>query len=296
MIFNPIKWPNGARCACAITFDMDADSLIHIARPKDSFNRLYPVSMGRYGPTVALPRILETYRRLGIRQSFFIPAWTMEQYPAAVEAILAGGHEIGHHGYIHEDPTTVTPNEERYWFEKALDVHRRMTGALPVGYRAPVYNLTMNTLSLLIEHGFHYDSSMMADDIPYRVVTQHGSLYEAPPHWGTDDWPAFAHFEEIGYMMPVRSPSSGLSGFFEEFQAHYEWAGLWMPVWHPFLTGRLARWSQIEKFLESMMETHQVWIAPLRDIVAHIEAERQVGAVVRDEHLPYYDRPIGLGR
>lgn len=296
MIFNPIKWPNGARCACAITFDMDADSLIHIARPKDSFNRLYPVSMGRYGPNVALPRILETYRRLGIRQSFFIPAWTMEQYPAAVEAILAGGHEIGHHGYIHEDPTTVTPNEERYWFEKALEVHRRMTGALPVGYRAPVYNLTMNTLSLLIEHGFHYDSSMMADDIPYRVVTQHGSLYEAPPHWGTDDWPAFAHFEEIGYMMPVRSPSSGLSGFFEEFQAHYESAGLWMPVWHPFLTGRLARWSQVEKFLESMLETHQVWFAPLRDIVAHIEAERQVGAVVRDEHLPYYDRPIGLGR
>lgn len=296
MIFNPIKWPNGARCACAITFDMDADSLIHIARPKDSFNRLYPVSMGRYGPNVALPRILETYRRLGIRQSFFIPAWTMEQYPAAVEAILAGGHEIGHHGYIHEDPTTVTPNEERYWFEKALEVHRRMTGALPVGYRAPVYNLTMNTLSLLIEHGFHYDSSMMADDIPYRVVTQHGSLYEAPPHWGTDDWPAFAHFEEIGYMMPVRSPSSGLSGFFEEFQAHYESAGLWMPVWHPFLTGRLARWSQVEKFLESMLETHQVWFAPLRDIVTHIEAERQVGAVVRDEHLPYYDRPIGLGR
>ncbi len=296
MIVNPIKWPNGARCACAITFDMDADSLIHIARPKDSFNRLYPVSMGRYGPNVALPRILETYRRLGIRQSFFIPAWTMEQYPAAVEAILAGGHEIGHHGYIHEDPTTVTPNEERYWFEKALEVHRRMTGALPVGYRAPVYNLTINTLSLLIEHGFHYDSSMMADDIPYRVVTQHGSLYEAPPHWGTDDWPAFAHFEEIGYMMPVRSPSSGLSGFFEEFQAHYESAGLWMPVWHPFLTGRLARWSQVEKFLESMLETHQVWFAPLRDIVAHIEAERQVGAVVRDEHLPYYDRPIGLGR
>ena len=62
MIRNPIPWPNGARCACAITFDMDADSLIHISRPKDGHDRLYPISMGRYGPTVAVPRILDTYR------------------------------------------------------------------------------------------------------------------------------------------------------------------------------------------------------------------------------------------
>lgn len=296
MIANPITWPNGARCACAITFDMDADSLIHIARPKDSFNRLYPISMGRYGPTIALPRILETYRRLGIRQSFFIPAWTMEQYPAAIEAILAGGHEIGHHGYLHEDPTTLAPSEERYWFEKTLDVHKRMTGRTPAGYRAPVYNVTMNTVNLLIEHGFTYDSSMMADDIPYRVITSHGTLYEAPPHWGTDDWPTFAHFEEIGYMMPVRSPSSGLAGFFEEFEAHYQAGGLWMPVWHPFLTGRLARWSRVEKQLEAMLRTQKVWFAPLSDIIAHVEAQREAGAVVRDEHLPYYDRPVGLGR
>ena len=55
MIANPIPWPNGARCACAITFDIDADSLIHIARPYDSHYRLYPTSMGRYGPEVAVP-------------------------------------------------------------------------------------------------------------------------------------------------------------------------------------------------------------------------------------------------
>ena len=67
-----IKWPNGARCAAAITFDMDADSLIHVAT-KDGWRRSYPVSMGRYGPTVAIPRIVETYRRLGLKQSFFIP-------------------------------------------------------------------------------------------------------------------------------------------------------------------------------------------------------------------------------
>jgi peptidoglycan/xylan/chitin deacetylase (PgdA/CDA1 family) len=264
MIRNPISWPNGAKCACAVTFDVDADSLIHISRPRDGFNRLYPITMGRYGPTVGVPRILDTYRRLGLKQSFFIPAWTMRQYPQAVEAILADGHEIGHHGYIHEDPTEITASEERVWFERALEVHRQMTGKRPKGYRAPVYNVTMNTIGLLIEHGFQYDSSLMADDIPYLMTTEYGSLYEAPPHWGTDDWPSFAHYDEIGYKMPVRAPSAGLAAFFEEFEAHYEAGGFWMPVLHPFLTGRLARWMQLEAFLEKILATKKVWFAQQR--------------------------------
>src|SRR5690606_22587064 len=120
MIRNPVPWPNGARCACAITFDMDADSLIHIASPRDSINRLYPITMGRYGPTVGVPRILETYRRLGIKQTFFIPGWCIEQYPDTVEAILANGHEIGHHGWLHEDPCSASPAEQAHWLDRAL--------------------------------------------------------------------------------------------------------------------------------------------------------------------------------
>lgn len=189
MIRNPIPWPNGARCACVISFDMDADSLIHIARPEDSFDRPYPISMGRYGPTVAIPRILDTYQRLGLKQSFFIPAWCMENYPEAVEAILKAGHEIGHHGYIHEDPVEA-PNQ-REWFERALDVHIKMCGKVPTGYRAPVYSINQEVIDLLVEHGFRYDSSMMADDIPYQIKTTKGILWEMPVHWGVDDWPPF---------------------------------------------------------------------------------------------------------
>ena len=60
-------------------------------------------------------------------------------------------------------------------------------------------------------------------------------------HWGTDDWPPFAHYSEIGYMMPVAGPSKGLSGFWEEFDAAYDAGGFFMLIVHPFLTGRLAR-------------------------------------------------------
>ena len=291
MIENPIPWPNGAKCACAITFDMDADSLIHVSRPKDGNERLYPISMGRYGPTVAIPRILETYRRLGLKQSFFIPGWCLETYPEAVEAILKGGHEIGHHGWIHEDPIGTIGNQ-REPFEKALDTHKRICGKQPKGYRAPVYNITSEVVDLLIEHDFSYDSSMMADDIPYVVETPKGEIYEMPVHWGADDWPPFAHYDEIGYMMPVRGPSAGLSGFWEEFDAQYEAGGFFMLIVHPFLTGRLARWRLVEQWLETTLENKDVWFAPLEEIQAHVKSVRDAGQVpIRIEKLPYYERP-----
>ncbi|MYH58775.1 MAG: polysaccharide deacetylase [Boseongicola sp. SB0675_bin_26] len=293
MIKNPIPWPNGARCACAITFDVDADSLIHISKQKDGFDRLYPISMGRYGPTVAIPRILETYRRLGLKQTFFVPGWCIEQYPDAMEAILNGGHEIGHHGYLHEDPTEHGAAEQEHWFERALDAHRRVTGRQPTGYRAPVYNVNQSVIDLLTKHEFTYDSSLMADDIPYVLDTPGGELIEVPVHWGTDDWPPFAHYDEIGYLMPVRSPSSGLGAFWEEFDAHYEARGLWMSIWHPFLTGRLARWRLVEKWLEGVLERDDVWFAPLCEIAAHVQKVHAAKALpVRVERLPYYDGPV----
>jgi peptidoglycan-N-acetylglucosamine deacetylase len=289
MIRNPIRWPNGARCACAITFDMDADSLIHISRPRDGHDRLYPITMGRYGPTVAIPRIIETYRRFGLKQSFFIPAWCIEQYPEAVDAILNDGHEIGHHGLIHEDPIETKGRAQRVAFETALAIHQKRIGKKPRGYRAPVYNATQQVIDLLIKHQFLYDSSLMADDIPYKMQTKKGSVWEAPAHWGTDDWPPFAHYAEIGYMMPVKAPSEGLQAFWEEFDAQYEAGGFWMGIWHPFLTGRLARWAQVEKWLENTLRNKKVWFAPLEDIIGHVKNLSDGGQYSpRVELLPYY--------
>ena len=291
MINSKIVWPNGAKCAAAITFDMDADSLIHIARPKDAHDRLYPISMGQYGPKVAVPRILETYRTLGLKQSFFVPGWCLEQYPDTIEAILKDGHEIGHHGYLHEDPTSHSAEEQRYWFERALDSHKQVAGQLPIGYRAPVYNINQAVIDLLIEHKFQYDSSLMGDDIPYVLETSKGSLVEIPVHWGTDDWPPFAHYDEIGYMMPVKGPSDGLAPFWEEFEAQYEIGGFWIGIWHPFLTGRLARWRQVENWLETILARGDVWFAPLHEISAYVESQRATNNI-RVDQLPYYDGPV----
>ncbi|MEM7210682.1 MAG: polysaccharide deacetylase [Pseudomonadota bacterium] len=292
MIQNPIPWPDNAKCAVAITFDMDADSLIQVARPKDGYDRLYPISMGRYGPTVAIPRILDTYRRFGLKQSFFIPGWCLETYPEAVEAILEGGHEVGHHGWIHEDPILTKGAVQEEAFEKTMLTHQSICGRKPKGYRAPVYNVTQQVIDLLVKHEFHYDSSLMADDVPYRMKMPRGSLWEMPVHWGTDDWPPFAHYDEIGYMMPVRAPSEGLKGFWEEFDAQYEAGGFFMLIVHPFLTGRLARWRQVEKWIERTLETKDVWFTSLSGIADHLDGLTESGEYApRVETLPYYGAP-----
>lgn len=142
MISNPVPWPNGARCAVAITFDMDADSILHLEHPNDSTTRVSALSMLRYGPEVAVPRILETYRRFGLRQTFFVPAWCIEHYPKAVEAMVEAGHEVAHHGYIHENPSQASREEQAYWLRRSIEVIERHTGRRPRGWRAPLYNFS----------------------------------------------------------------------------------------------------------------------------------------------------------
>lgn len=244
-----MDWPKAAPFAAAITFDMDADSLIHAADP-EGWKRPCAISMGQYGPTVGVPRILETCRRLGLRQTFFIPGWCVKTYPKAGEAILEGGHEIGCHGWIHENPAARTRAEQAEDLDCALTAIAAFAGYRPKGYRAPVYLLTLDTPGLIADRGFAYDSSMMADDDPYALDLGGLSLIENPTHLGIDDWPPFAHYAEIGYMMPVRGPSEGVNPFFEEFKASKADGGLWHAVWHPFLTGRRARWQVVERWLE----------------------------------------------
>ncbi len=293
MPLDSMPWPNGARCAAAITFDMDADSLLHIEHPKSALSKISAMSMLRYGPEVGVPRILEGYRRYDLRQTFFIPAWCIEHYPKAVEAILEGGHEIGFHGYIHEAPNSLSRDEERYWLERSIEVIERFTGKRPRGNRSPLYHFSDNTADLLIDQGFVYDSSLMGADIPYFLKTGNGELVELPTHWGIDDWPPYVHSLELDYVMPVMAPSRAMQGFREEFEAAYDAGALWIAVWHPFVSGRLARWREVEKLIDDMVSRGDVWLAPLEEIARHvIQCRDQNTCQPRVDELPYYSEPV----
>jgi len=293
MISNPIPWPNGAKCAACVTFDMDADSLIHIAHPKDGYKRISAISMLKYGPEVAIPRIVQTYRDLGIKQTFFIPAWCIETYPKAIETILQGGHEIAQHGYLHEHPSELSDQEEAYWFERSAEVIKRLTGQAPRGFRAPLYNFSHRTGDLLTASGFSYDASLMGDDQPYLLKTVTGQLVELPSHWGLDDWPQYVQSTDLNYMMPIRSASAGWQAFAEEFESAYAFGGLWVPVVHPFATGRMARWRVVAAFLQNVLDRGDVWFAPMEDIAAHVNRCVAAGTwTPRVDEIPYYSSPV----
>lgn len=293
MIENPIQWPNGAKCAAAFTLDMDADSILHLAHSERAHTMVAAQSALRYGPEVAVPRILKTFRRFGIHQTFFIPAWCIETYPRTVDLILADGHEIGHHGYYHEHPNELSRDEEHFWLRKGIEVIEKRTGQRPRGWRSPLYNFSIHSADLLAEEGFLYDASLMGDDVPYVLRSKTGDVIELPSHWGMDDWPQYMHSLELSYTKQVRSPAQGWEVFFAEFEAMRRYGGLWVAVWHPFVSGRLARWSETERALERMLEQGDVWFAPLEEIARHVKSMIGAGQYIpRVQPMPIYGKPI----
>ena len=291
MIERPVPWPNGAKVAVAITMDMDADSLVHMEHPRSSVSKLSTTSMLRYGPEVAIPRILETYRRFDLKQSFYIPAWCIETYPKTIDAIIEGGHEVGFHGYIHEAPNALSREHEHEWMRRAIAVIEKHTGKRPRGNRSPLYCFSEHTAELLVEEGFLYDSSLMGDDVPYILQTEDGELIELPVSWQTDDWPPYVHSMDLNYTMPIMAPDRAMEGYMAEFEAMRQTGGgLWIGVWHPFVSGRLSRWLRVEKMLDEMRATGDVWFASMEEIAQHIQTVRDSGAYApRVDKLPFYE-------
>ena len=99
MIANPIPWPDGARCAVAMTWDMDADSAFNWYNQQTADNLVAAQSWTRYDPLIAIPRLVEQFARLGLHLTFFVPGWVIEKYPAQIDLLLKNGHEIALHGY-----------------------------------------------------------------------------------------------------------------------------------------------------------------------------------------------------
>ena len=293
MIRNPVPWPDGCRCVVALTFDMDADSILHLHHHDSADTRVAALSMLRYGPEIGVPRILDVYREFDIRQTFFVPAWCIERYPETVEAILKDGHEIAHHGYLHEYPNTMTADEELYWLERSTEVIVKATGKRPRGYRAPSYRFSRHTLEFLVQGGFAYDASLMGDDIPYVLENDSGSVVELPTHYAMDDWPHYMASRDFSYIISIKAPQHAMDVYTAEFEAAWEFGGMWIAVWHPFLSGRLARCRAIAQLLSYMRDKGGVWFAPLEEISAHVRRVIEDGSwQPRIDHLPYYAGPI----
>jgi peptidoglycan/xylan/chitin deacetylase (PgdA/CDA1 family) len=277
LIQHPFPWPEGKRTAACFSFDVDAESLLHLGFREDADNRVVTRSEMRYDAHVAVPRLLAIFRNHGIRQTFFVPGWCLEAYPEMVKAILDDGHEIAHHGYIHEMGNRLTPENERYWFERAVAAVERATGRKPAGFRAPSYGFSRHSLDLMFDHGMIYDASMMGHDVPYIIKHPRGEIVELPSQRALDDWTHFVLNRDFGWMMPLQTPEDGFAIYRAEFDAAWRHGGIWIAVWHPFVTARLSRAEAMEALIDHMKSKGGVWFAPLDEIARHAHKARADG-------------------
>ena len=293
MLANPIPWPDAQRCAVAITWDVDADSGLNYRYPDTADNLVASQSQVRYGPTIAVPRLMEVLRRLELRQTFFVPGWVIERYPRSVDLIMENGHELALHGYMHERSNEVTAEEEAEILERAVEAFVRRAGRRPRGWRAPAFAFSKRSLDLLARAGFDYDSSLMGDDVPYVIESGAGRLVEFAVDWTCDDWPHYMHNRDFGYAMQIEAPARAMEVFRAEFEAAHRYGALFVTIWHPFLSGRLARLSAIVEFVGSMRAAGGVWFARLDEVCDHVH--RLVDAKrwsPRVEKIPPYASPV----
>ena len=122
------------------------------------------IQRGMFSGEVGTPRLLNLFAERGIRTTWFIPGHSIETFPAQTEMIVAGGHEVGAHGYSHENPAAMTAMQEEAVLAKSVELIKKVSGRKPRGYVAPWWEMSSSTAGLLLKYGFTYDHSQGYDD------------------------------------------------------------------------------------------------------------------------------------
>ena len=242
-------WPGDLRCVAMLTFDVDGVSGAINQNP-DTARLPSFMSMREYGPSVATPRILDLLDKYGIKASFYIPGYVAETHEELVADIQARGHEIGHHGYMHEPPATLTLLQEAQVLDKGSAILQRITGERPLGYRSPSWELSEASLPLLAERGFIYDSSLMGNDIPYLVDADGRDLVEIPVHWELDDVPYFNYSPALGVRNVAADPQQVYSVWSAAFEGMRHYRRSFMLTMHPYAIGRPGRLRMLERLIQ----------------------------------------------
>jgi peptidoglycan/xylan/chitin deacetylase (PgdA/CDA1 family) len=266
------SWPDGHRAAAAFTFDVDAESCV-LAHDPTASQRMSLMTHQAYGPRVGVPRLLRLLERRGVTATFFVPGFTADTYPDMVRQITAGGHEIAHHGYLHEPMQGITREQEASYLDRGLEALDRL-GVTPVGYRAPWWELNWHSADLLVERGFRYDSSLLDGDVPYRFTGEsgRGSLVEIPVDWTLDDWEQYAFYPGWTGSGVIESPAKVHELWLLEARAHHAENGCFVLTNHPFISGRPSKAVALERLIADVQEMDGMWVTTLAEIAAHTRA------------------------
>ncbi len=241
-------WTGDTRCVALLGFDVDGPSAMIRRNPRIE-QMPSARSMGEFGPNVAAPRILNLLAGLGIKATFYVPGWVAERHEALVRRIADEGHEVAHHGYLHEPPASLSLDEEIAVLDRGKAILEGITAQPVLGYRSPAWELSEHSLRLLAERGFVYDSSLMGDDVPYFVDAGGTRIVELPVHWSLDDAPYWAFnpaLENRSFQANPNDVYAIWAGAFDELHARGRSFSL---TCHPWVIGRAGRLAMLERLL-----------------------------------------------
>ncbi|CDN54571.1 Putative xylanase/chitin deacetylase [Neorhizobium galegae bv. officinalis bv. officinalis str. HAMBI 1141] len=266
---KPKAWKDGARCAVALSFDSDHET----NELRDGGESIGRMSQGQYGNRMGVPRILETLKNADVPATFFVPAVAALLYPDEQRRVIAEGHEIGLHGWIHEVNTKVPADKERELHFRAADTLEKITGIRPVGMRTPSWDFSYETLKIERELGLIYDSSLMADDDPYELVEdgEPTGLVELPVEWIRDD-AVYFNMNRFTALRPYTPPTSVLDIFKREFDRAYIEGGLFLLTMHPHVSGYRSRIFVLEELIKHIQGHEGVWFGTHADIARFAKA------------------------
>ena len=255
---TPQQWPGGAKVAVAISFDSDHETI----PLRDGETSPGKLAQGEYGSRVAAPKIVRMLAQYDVPASFYMPAVSALLHPDEVESYVDGGHEVAVHGWIHERNMLLSRADELDLTGRALDTLEKIAGVRPTGIRTPSWDFSDNTLDIIRELGFAYDSSLMGDDDPYELLAdgQPTGVVEIPVEWIRDDAPYFM-MERYGGLRPYMPPRSALQIWLDEFEAAREEGGLFQLTLHPHIIGHRSRLVVLRALLERIRAHDDVWFA-----------------------------------
>jgi len=215
-----------------------------------------------------MPRILAMLDKHQVPATFFMTAVDAMLHPEMVAGIMKSGrHEVGVHGWIHELPTRLSEAEEERLLDQAIEYLTKATGKKPVGYRAPSWAFSANTLDLVIKKGFLYDSSLQALDEPYEVMSngKNTGLVELSIDWTLTETPF------LGQNGRMAVPEFLYKLYRDEFDGAYKEGTMFVLTLHPYLSGHRAPMKHLEEFVAYMKSKPDVWFATGAQIAQYVK-------------------------
>ncbi len=266
---RPRTWPGGKRCAVALSFDVDHET----NELRDGGESIGALSRGQYGNRQGVPRIMAALQRHDIRASFYVPAVSALLYPDETRSFIAAGHEVGIHGWIHERNSVLPPEIERDLQMRSADTLERIAGVRPVGIRTPSWDFSASTLSITVDMGLSYDSSLMADVDCHELLLdgKPTGVVELPVEWIRDD-AVYFNMARFSALRPYTPPEGVFDVFRREFDAAHDEGGLFQLTMHPHVIGYRSRMWILTELIGHMQSRGDVWFATHAEIVDWVRA------------------------